>query len=352
MPTPRSASLVAVFSVMALLVLTSAPPGYVSLGQAAQQAADPIETLRRQATKARTDLEKATKQWESRRTELARSQVKLREALRELAKAEAEWNRIREPLARLANATYQQPGALGSMAIFGPGSTESTLRAAADVTHLANAQEALIKQATVLQDRRQRLATTVQELQSRNAVEQTRLLQQINALKQRSAQLTKDLTELLDRMRISRDRRLALACDRDLVADARRFPNGLIPDKYLCDLPQRGHTLRADAALGFYKLNSAYKQRFGRDMCVTDAYRSLGEQQSVYYRRPGFAAVPGRSNHGLGTALDLCGGVQIQGSAQFNWLEANSRRYGWFHPRWAYSSPFEPWHWEFGSEYG
>jgi LAS superfamily LD-carboxypeptidase LdcB len=336
---------------MALLVLTSAPPGYVSLGQAAVQSrADPIETLRRQADKARDDLAKATKRWEARKKALVRSQAELRRALRELAKAEAELNRIREPLARLANASYQQPGSLGSMAIFGDASTQTALRAAADVTHLANAQDALVKQATELQDRRQRLTTTVQELQSRNAVEQTRLAQQIDALKKQSARLTKDLTEMLDKLRVSRDRRLALACDRDLVKEARRFPNGLIPDKYLCDLPQRGHTLRADAALAFYKLNSAYKQRFGRDMCVTDAYRSLADQQRVYYQRPGYAAVPGRSNHGLGQALDLCGGVQSQGTSQFNWLEANSRRYGWFHPRWAYSSPFEPWHWEYGTE--
>ena len=76
----------------------------------------------------------------------------------------------------------------------------------------------------------------------------------------------------------------------------------------------------------------------------------LAEQRSIYYQRPGFAAIPGRSNHGLGQALDLCGGIQSQGTTQFNWLEANSRKYGWFHPAWAYSSPFEPWHWEFGTE--
>jgi hypothetical protein len=34
-------------------------------------------------------------------------------------------------------------------------------------------------------------------------------------------------------------------------------------------------------------------------------------------------------------------------SAEFNWLEKNGKRYGWFHPDWAYSSPFEPWHWEY-----
>jgi LAS superfamily LD-carboxypeptidase LdcB len=115
----------------------------------------------------------------------------------------------------------------------------------------------------------------------------------------------------------------------------------------LCPLQQKGFSLRADATIAFVSLNEAYRQRFGKPMCVTDAYRSLAEQQSIYYRRPGFAAVPGRSNHGLGLAVDLCGGVERAGSAEFVWMEKNSKRYGWFHPSWAYSSPFEPWHWEY-----
>ena len=108
--------------------------------------------------------------------------------------------------------------------------------------------------------------------------------------------------------------------------------------------------MRADAALAFYNLNAAYKRRFGTQMCLTDSYRPLAEQQQIYSQRPGMAAVPGHSNHGYGTAVDLCGGVQSEGSAEFNWLQANSKRYEWFHPSWAYSSPFEPWHWEYTKE--
>ncbi|MBA9003479.1 D-alanyl-D-alanine carboxypeptidase family protein [Thermomonospora cellulosilytica] len=347
MLVPRSAPLRAFVLAMTLLAVVCAPQGSV---WAAAVAADPVDELRREADKAREDLEKATKEWESRKKELAESQAKLRDTLKELGKAETELDRIRGPLARLANTMYQTPSVGGSMVIFSAQGSESALRVAADLTHIANGQEALIRRADELQRRYQQLATTAQELQSRNAVEQTRLQQQIQALKQRSAELTAQLTAMLDKLEVSRERRLLLECPKDLVADARKYPNGLIPAKYLCDLPQRGEQLRADAARGFYKLNAAYKKHFGRDICVTDSYRSLADQQRVYYQRPGFAAVPGRSNHGLGTALDLCGGVQISGSAQFNWMEANSRRYGWFHPSWAYSNPFEPWHWEYGSE--
>jgi hypothetical protein len=31
-------------------------------------------------------------------------------------------------------------------------------------------------------------------------------------------------------------------------------------------------------------------------------------------------------------------------------MEAHAGKYGWIHPAWAYSNPFEPWHWEFGTE--
>ena len=341
MPIPRSALLTAVFLVMAVVV---ALPG----GAAARE--DPVAELRRSAAKARSDLQKATKQMEARKKELARSQTRLRTTLKDLAKAEAELNRIRGPLARLANATYQQPGAAGSMSIFGAGDASDALRATADVAHIAAGQQALVRQADDLQRRRAQLASTAQDLQSRNAVEQTRLQQEIDALRQRSSQLTKQLTAKLERLEAERERRLKERCDPSLAANARKFPNGLIPAKYLCPLPQKGEQLRADAALAFYKLNAAYKRRFGRDMCVTDSYRSLADQQRVYYQRPGFAAVPGTSNHGKGQALDLCGGVENAATVQFKWMEANSRRYGWFHPAWAYSNPYEPWHWEYGNE--
>jgi len=340
---PRSAPLRAFVLAMTLLAVVCAPQGSV-------WAADPIDELRREANKARKDLEKATKEWESRKKALAASQAKLRETLKELGKAEAELDRIRVPLARLANTMYQTPGLGGAMVIFSAQGSRTALRAAADLTHIASEQEALIRRADELQRRYEQLATTAQELQSRNAVEQTRVQQEVQRLKQRSAELTSQLTAMLDKLEVSRERRLLMECPADLVADARKYPNGLIPAKYLCDLPQKGEQLRADAARSFYKLNAAYKRRFGRDICITDSYRSLADQQRVYYQRPGFAAIPGRSNHGLGTALDLCGGVQISGSVQFRWMEANSRRYGWFHPSWAYSNPFEPWHWEYGSE--
>jgi zinc D-Ala-D-Ala carboxypeptidase len=337
--TPRSAVLVAVITVVASLV--SVPES-----SAQQSGRDTVAELRKQAAKARMDLEKATRELDGRRQALIQSQAKLKTTLVDLGVADTDLDRIREPLARLANASYQG-GVNGSMVIFSSGDPKSALSAAADLLHLADAQSALVKRAAQLRKRRENLAATAQDLQSKNGVEQAKVQQQINALKAKSVQLTRQLTAALGKL--SGDQALAAACDQSLVAEARRYPNGLIPARYLCPLPERHRMLRADAALAFYKLNAAFRDRFKTDMCLADSYRSLADQQRIYSQRPGMAAVPGRSNHGLGTAVDICGGVQNQGSIPFNWLLANSQKYGWFHPKWAYVSPFEPWHWEFKS---
>jgi D-alanyl-D-alanine carboxypeptidase len=324
----------------------------VSLGVVAPRASaagdnDNIGSLRRAADQARVELESATKKWESRKKDLTRSQQKLESTLKDLGAADVQLNRIRGPLANLANAAYQEPGAAGSMAIFGGGAAGEALRSAADTNHLADNQNTLVQEAARLRRQHDQLTASAQDLESRNAVEQAGLQQQIDGIKRRSAELTQQLTAALDRIRADRDKRFELGCSASLVADARKFPNGLIPARYLCKLPQKGAMLRADAARTFFNLNAAYKKRFGHQMCITSSYRPLADQQRVYASRPGFAAVPGTSNHGLGTALDFCDGVQSQGSLQFNWLRANSLRFGWFHPSWAYSNPFEPWHWEY-----
>jgi hypothetical protein len=129
-----------------------------------------------------------------------------------------------------------------------------------------------------------------------------------------------------------------------------QYPNGQIPIEALCPLISApGNYLRADAAYSFDRLSNAYAQRFGTPICVTDSYRSLSEQISVYARKPNLAATPGTSNHGWGTATDLCGGIQSFTSAQHHWMSMNASLYGWFHPAWAQAtgSKPEPWHWEF-----
>jgi len=130
------------------------------------------------------------------------------------------------------------------------------------------------------------------------------------------------------------------------------FPNGVIPAEALCPLwAASGQLLRADAAFGFNQMSEAYALQFGTPICVTDSYRSFEGQVSVYANKPDLAAIPGTSNHGWGSATDLCGGIQTFGTPQHEWMRANAPLYGFFHPAWAKQggNREEPWHWEYGS---
>ncbi|WP_223830503.1 M15 family metallopeptidase [Nocardiopsis quinghaiensis] len=123
--------------------------------------------------------------------------------------------------------------------------------------------------------------------------------------------------------------------------------NGRIPESALCPLPQPGERLRADAAEAFIELDGAYRRVFGRPMCVADSYRPYHEQVRLFQEMlPGMAAEPGSSQHGLGVAVDLCGGVNRLGTPEHGWMLANAPDHGWNNPAWARGG-FEPWHWEF-----
>lgn len=123
--------------------------------------------------------------------------------------------------------------------------------------------------------------------------------------------------------------------------------NGQIPDEWLCELGIGGHKLRADAAVSFAEMNAAFKADTGKDMAITDSYRTLESQVSVAGRKPGLAARPGTSLHGWGIALDFGGGAATASGEQYEWLVKNAGKYGWENPDWAKSSKYEPWHWEY-----
>ncbi|WP_182111693.1 MULTISPECIES: M15 family metallopeptidase [unclassified Actinotalea] len=125
--------------------------------------------------------------------------------------------------------------------------------------------------------------------------------------------------------------------------------NGLIPASDMCSLWVSGHLLRGDAAVALAELNVNFRAAFGRDLCLTDSYRSLADQRRVAAIKPGLAASPGTSNHGWGLAIDLCTS-ETRSSQVFSWLQSNGPTFGWDNPEWARkggSGAFEPWHWEF-----
>jgi hypothetical protein len=130
------------------------------------------------------------------------------------------------------------------------------------------------------------------------------------------------------------------------------YPNGHWPASALCSLyAASDESLRRPAAVAFNAMSIAYQRHSGSALCVTDGYRSYAEQVAVKKARPGLAATPGKSKHGLGLALDLCGGVQSFGSPAHLWMKRYGPLYGWFHPAWAEPSGVmpEPWHWEFAN---
>ena len=107
--------------------------------------------------------------------------------------------------------------------------------------------------------------------------------------------------------------------------DISGYPNGRIPTSLLCPLyAAPGHLLRADAAAAFNNMSAAYAGTFGAPICVTDSYRPLSVQILLKRQKPGLAATPGRSNHGMARAVDLCGGIQSFGSAQHVWMQKNA----------------------------
>jgi zinc D-Ala-D-Ala carboxypeptidase len=128
------------------------------------------------------------------------------------------------------------------------------------------------------------------------------------------------------------------------------YPNGMIPTSGLCPIwGAHGESLAPAAAASFNAMSKAYAAQTGIPLCITDSYRSLADQISTKAKRGRFAATPGTSHHGLGHAVDLCGGVQSFGSPAHQWMRQNAPLYGWFHPSWAAAggSLPEPWHWEF-----
>jgi LAS superfamily LD-carboxypeptidase LdcB len=128
------------------------------------------------------------------------------------------------------------------------------------------------------------------------------------------------------------------------------YPNGRIPVSALCPLyGDPAQMLRPGAAAAFNALSLAYQKDTGRPICVSDSYRSLAEQVSVKESRGKWAAMPGTSEHGLGRAVDLCGGIESFGSPAHLWMKQNAPLYGWFHPDWAEPTGAlpEPWHWEY-----
>jgi len=124
--------------------------------------------------------------------------------------------------------------------------------------------------------------------------------------------------------------------------------NGYLTDAELVDLTFAHGKLAPGAAADLEALNVEYRTQFGKNMTITDTYRSYAGQVAAKAAKGRFAATAGTSVHGWGKAIDAGGGINTWGSTQRNWMVANAPRHGWTSPGWAQlgqSTP-EAWHWE------
>lgn len=134
------------------------------------------------------------------------------------------------------------------------------------------------------------------------------------------------------------------------TGDAASWENGRLPEHALCPIEHAPwHAARCDAAAATDRLNAAFRATFGRDLTVTDSYRTLEQQITIRAAKGHMAAPPGTSNHGWGIALDLGGGIETFGTVEHEWMRANAGAFGWIHPDWAqaHGTKPEPWHWEY-----
>src|SRR5690606_4509188 len=124
--------------------------------------------------------------------------------------------------------------------------------------------------------------------------------------------------------------------------------NGQLSADGLCTIPwAERYKLRADAATSLAAMNTAYRARFDRDLCLASAYRTYSEQVRLKAIKGGLAAPAGKSNHGWGLAVDFCR-TTVSGES-WDWLEANGPTFGWVNPNWARrggTGPYEPWNCE------
>jgi hypothetical protein len=329
----------------------------------AQQRVDRLQAVARASTER---LEAGTRQWEADRTALQRTRTRLESTRRHVREAAAVVRREQAHVAAVARSLYMSPAPEGVRLAFtrSPDAVVDSIRAHAALDRAAGTQAQVVHRAAVA---RHRLA---QQEQQARALEQhardlvagsARRMAELQELARTTSEQLSTAQQQLSRAReAARAARLRAArtrysgggraayCTRSSTAGQ---SNGNLDPASLCPLWRApGHRLAYGAAQAFNRLSQYHAATVGGPLCVTSSYRTYSEQAGVYRSKPGLAAVPGKSEHGWGKAVDLGCGVQSFGSAAHEWMKANAGRFGWYHPDWARACGSRPeaWHWEYG----
>jgi hypothetical protein len=133
--------------------------------------------------------------------------------------------------------------------------------------------------------------------------------------------------------------------------------NGRIPSELLAPVTAAvagSGLLRDDAAHQYFGLAMAFRAAVGRELVITEGYRSYQRQVEYWDRyqagKGNLAAYPGTSNHGWGISCDFGAGVETAGSTAKRWMDANAPRFGWS-PTGNGFSQKEPWHFDYVTPY-
>lgn len=358
-------------AVACTVLVTQAHGAAAGSGDVADARAQ-MAAMRHEVAKVAAELARGSRAYEAGQRHLAqvqRREVVARRQVRQLAAASAA---DQQRLNQMAAAAYRRPvPGLLALALAGGGrALPEALSAQADLEHVAGSQQDVLRAAVRAHVQAQALVRTAEELRADADRTSARLARQLADLRRTADRANARLqaaaarlaraqaAEAARRAAAERARRAAASRSRVYVfsgpsctgESTSGYANGFIPDSALCPLWEApGQRLAGGAAAAFNRMSQAHAASAGGPLCVTDSYRSYGEQVSVYRRKPGLAATPGSSEHGWGQAVDFCGGVQRYGSDAYQWMKANAGRFGFFHPAWAEPGGGrpEPWHWEF-----
>lgn len=371
-PTAAAALAVVLAALLAVTVLPASTAHAGGNDVAAAQ--DQMAAMRRKVEQVAAQLQAGTRAYQAGQQHLAdvlRRERDLRQQTRLLVAATAAQQRS---LDVLASAAYRRPlPGIFSFALAGGARTlPDALAAQADLQHVAGSQQDVLRAAIRGRLRVQNLSRAAEALSADARATERQLAEQLADLRRTAARANDELqqaaTRLSDAQAAERARLAELARARSQAASRLRqasvisgpsctgqsgsgYANGFLPDAALCPLwGTAGFRLVGPAAAAFNAMSQFHAASVGAPLCVTDSYRSYGEQVSVYSRKPDLAATPGTSEHGWGRAVDLCGGVERFGSDAFRWMSAHAGRFGFFHPAWAEPGGGrpEPWHWEYG----
>lgn len=372
----RTAARALRFGVVAtcLTALVSTGTGPVAAAPGTAVTTDPasvraqVQAMQKQVEQAGAELARGVTAWETGRAEL---DVLLQQSLAAERAADAE---------QLGVAAAQQQFNSVIRAAYVNGMTDdvrtilsidpqSLARSLETVKVLDNAGVTTRGALLLLTQERAQTATLARQrdtLRQQAQAKQDVLDSQLEALQQRATQAEQALSlaqAKLEQLRAAEQaaaaRRAAAAGSAFLAAGGGpacsapadgQYANGFLPDAVLCPLQTApGQRLVAAAAAAFDRLSRLRAAQSGQPLCVTDSYRDYAGQVAVFQTKPSLAATPGRSQHGWGLAVDLCGGAERSDSEMFRWLKQNAASFGFRHPDWAEpdGSRPEPWHWEY-----